>query len=562
MRFKPGTHYALLFLLTSSLAVAGEPIRIGATMSESGHLSTQGRAAANGYRLCEQHVNADGGLLGREIRFEILDDESDSDTAIALYEQLIVDDEVDAIMGPYGSTLTEAVAPVTERHHMVHISPLAATTSIWEQGREYLFMVLPPAELFLAGLIDLADQHGLERVAILTEDALFPRAAGSGAESLARERGMEVVFHEAYSTGSDDFTTWLERLDDHNIEVLAMAASSLGDFITIVEQMKAADIRIEMFGTSGAVSQFAESLGSAADFSYGLSAWEPTLDNPGIERFVTDYQARFEMAPSFHAAGAYGSCQLFAKAVEHTGSLESDKLRQALLELETTTVFGPYAVDERGYQVANQGLTIQWQHGEKAIVWPSDKAQTQPWHPTPSWSLHASELPPQQQVFWTRLERLCGKAFAGRVSDVTPFYSGVAEAESLIMHVLDCSEDRLHIPLHVDDNRSRNWILTQVDGSLRLKHDHRYPDGREEAISQYGGDAPVPGLASRQIFPADEHTAEILPERDDNFWFMDFVDEHTLQYGVHWPRKGHSIRLEFDLSVPVQTPPRPWGYEN
>ncbi len=562
MRLKPGTIFIAGMLMTWSLAMAEAPIRIGATMSESGHLSTQGQAAANGYRLCEQHVNADGGLLGREIRFEILDDQSDGDAAIALYEKLIVDHQVDAIMGPYGSTLTEAVAPVTEKHQMVHISPLAATTSIWEQGREYLFMVLPPAELFLAGLIDLADQRGLERVAILTEDVLFPRAAGSGAESLARESGMEVIFHEAYATGSEDFSAWLERLDEHDIDVLAMAASSLDDFISVVEQMKAADIRIEMFGTSGAVSQFAESLGNAADFSYGLSAWEPELDNPGIERFVDDYQARFDMAPSFHAAGAYGACQLFAKAVERIGSLESDDLRQALLELETTTVFGPYAVDERGYQVANQGLTIQWQHGEKAIVWPSEKAQAQSWYPTPSWSLRTSELPPEQQVFWTRLERLCGQAFAGRVSDVTPYYASVAEAERLIMHVMDCSEDRLHIPLHVDDNRSRNWILTQVDGSLRLKHDHRYPDGHEEAISQYGGDAPVPGLPTRQIFPADEHTAEILPERSDNFWFIDFIDENTLQYGVHWPRKGHSIRLEFDLGSPVQTPPRPWGYED
>lgn len=560
MLMKTVTSCAFSLLLFPLLAHANDPIHIGATMSKTGNLSTQGSAAANGYRLCEQHLNADGGLLGRDIHFEILDDRSDSDTAIALYEQLIVETGVDAIMGPYGSTLTEAVAPVTERHRMVHISPLAATSSIWEQDREYLFMVLPPAELFLAGLIDMADDRGLTRVAVLTEDALFPRAAGTGAEELARERGMNVVFHEAYPRGSEDFMPWLERVRDEQVEVLAMAASSLDNFITVVEQMQAADIDVQMFGTSGAVSQFAEALGDAADYNYGLSAWEPGLDNPGIDRFVTDYQDTFGMPPSFHAAGAYGSCQLFAAAVDQTGSLDADSLRQSLLNLETTTVFGPYAVDERGYQVANQGLFIQWQDGEKVIVWPAELAQAEARYPTPAWSERQSQLAPEQQAFWNRLQDLCGQAFPGRISDVTPYYAGVAEAEQLTMHVLECSQDRIHIPLHVDDNRSRNWILTHSDGTIRLKHDHRYPDGREEAISQYGGYAPVPGLPTRQIFPADEHTAKILPQRNDNFWFLDFTDDQTLQYGVHWPRKGHSIRLEFDLSTPIQPPPEPWGY--
>jgi len=118
-------------------------------MSETGAYSTQGIPARDGYRLCEMHVNEQGGVLGRDIEFLIYDDESDTETAIDLYERLITEDEVDAIMGPYGSTLTEAVAPVTERHRMVHVSPLAATSSIWEQGREYPLWCFPPQSFSL-----------------------------------------------------------------------------------------------------------------------------------------------------------------------------------------------------------------------------------------------------------------------------------------------------------------------------------------------------------------------------------------------------------------------------
>jgi len=360
-------------------------IVIGATMSQSGTYATQGQAAYNGYRLCESHLNRDGGLLGQDVTFLIQDDQSDSDRAIELYESLITESGVDAILGPYGSTLTEAVAPVTEKHRMVHVSPLAATTSIWEQGREYLFMVLPPAELFLAGFIDIADRKDIQRIAVLSEDQLFPRAAADGAAELARERGMDVRLKSSYTSGSDDFSEILQHMDDEGVEALAMAASNLDDFILLTEQMKDLDINLKMFGTSGAVDEYIEQLGEAGEYTYGLSAWEPTLPYPGIDEFTQEYQERFDRRPSFHAAGAYGSCQLFAQAVEQAGTLDADEVREVLLEMETTTLFGPYAVDERGYQTANQGVFIQWQDGDKVVVWPDDLASDSPRFPTPTW---------------------------------------------------------------------------------------------------------------------------------------------------------------------------------
>jgi branched-chain amino acid transport system substrate-binding protein len=365
---------------------APPPIRIGATMSETGALSTQGVAARNGYRLCERDANADGGVLGRSVEMIILDDQSDAELAARLYERLIAQDGVDLILGPYGSTHTEAVAPVTERHRMVHISPLAATSSIWEQGRQYLFMVLPPAELFLAGLIDLAAQRGLASVAVIQEDALFPRAAGAGAADRARERGLDVVVHETYPRGTQDFGPLLRRIQDEGTEVVAMAASSLGDFVTVVRQMREHGVAPAMFGTSGAVAEFQQALGADAEYAYGLSAWEPSVPNPGAGGFTRDYRAEFGIEPSFHAAGAYGACQLLLEAVDRAGSLEADAVRRTLLALQTTTVFGAFAVDERGYQTAHRGLLVQWQDGRKEVVWPEDVATAEPRFPTPPWS--------------------------------------------------------------------------------------------------------------------------------------------------------------------------------
>jgi branched-chain amino acid transport system substrate-binding protein len=365
---------------------AQQPIRIGATMAQTGTLATQGGPATNGYLLCQKHVNEKGGLLGRKVEFLIYDDKSDGKFASELYEKLITEDKVDAVMGPYGSTHTEAVADVIEKHRKVHIAPLSATTSIWEKGRRYIFMQLPPADLFLAGLIDIGADKGLKSVAIIQEDALFPKAAGKGAVERAKKKGMEVVLHETYPKGTKDFSPILAKVKAANVDVFGMAASSLGDFIIVARQMKEQGINVKMFGNTGAVAEFGQELGKTAEFAYGLSAWEPSLPYPGVKEFVAAYEKEFNKAPSFHAAGAYAGCQLLVEAARQAGSLDPDKLREQLLKLKTKTIFADYAVDERGFQTANNGLFVQWQDGAKVVVWPTELASAKARFPTPEWS--------------------------------------------------------------------------------------------------------------------------------------------------------------------------------
>lgn len=172
----------------------------------------------------------------------------------------------------------------------------------------------------------------------------------------------------------------------------------------------------------------------------------------------------------------------------------------------------------------------------------------------------AMEIAPEQLAFWENIQAHCGNAYRGELADATPYYQSF-EADEITIHVRECSESLTHISLHLDNDHSRNLLLTKAEGTLRLKHDHRNEDGSEKEVTQYGGDAPKPGLETRQIFEADAHTSGMLPKRSDNFWFLDLMDAETLAYGVHWPKQGHSIRMEFDLTEPVEAPPAPWGYE-
>ena len=174
--------------------------------------------------------------------------------------------------------------------------------------------------------------------------------------------------------------------------------------------------------------------------------------------------------------------------------------------------------------------------------------------------LAAHALPPEQEAFWQQLRSLCGQAFAGKMVESTSATDAQFAEQTLVMHVRDCGESEVRIPIHVGVNRSRTWIITRSASGLRLKHDHRHEDGTEDKITQYGGDTRSSGSATRQDFAADAFTAKLLPASKDNVWSFVIVPGETMSYALRRESDGRRIRFEFDLKQAVAAPPAPWGH--
>jgi branched-chain amino acid transport system substrate-binding protein len=165
------------------------------------------------------------------------------------------------------------------------------------------------------------------------------------------------------------------------------AATYFDDVVAITRQMKDLDVNVKMFGSTvgGDLPEYYKVLGKTAEYVYGASLWEPSLPYPGARAFAESFEKEFGHPPSYHAAAAYAGCQLFVDAAGKAGSLEGEKLRGELLKLRTQTIFGNYAVDERGFQVGHKMVTIQWQNGKQVVVWPEEVASGKARFPTPAW---------------------------------------------------------------------------------------------------------------------------------------------------------------------------------
>jgi branched-chain amino acid transport system substrate-binding protein len=367
-------------------ADAQTPIKIGASMSVTGTYAKPGSYQKEGYDVCIDELNGKGGLLGRKVELVIYDDQSQPATAVKLYEKLITEDKVDAVMGPYSSAVSEAVANVTEKYKKVMVAPLAATTSIFKKGRKYIFMVITPAENYLDGLIDMAAKRGLKTVAIINEDTLFPKASAAGTAEAAKKRGMQVVLQEAYPKGNTDFSALLVKIKAANPDVIA-AGTYFDDAVAITRQMKELNVNPKMFGLTvgGDLPEFYDLLKQNAEYIYGSTQWDESLPYPGQKEFLAAYTKKFKHEPSYHAAAGYAGCLIYGEAVKRAGTLDADRVREQLLKMEIKTAFGDYKVEADGFQVAHKMVMLQWQDGKRVVVWPDELASGKMRYPTPEW---------------------------------------------------------------------------------------------------------------------------------------------------------------------------------
>jgi branched-chain amino acid transport system substrate-binding protein len=347
-----------------------------------------------------KHTNEKGAVLGRKLELLVEDDQSQPAAAARIYERLITQDKVDAILGPFSSAIVEAVADVSEKHRMPMVTA-ATATAIFRKGRKYVYMVYPPAEVQFEGFIDLAARKGLKTIAVINEDTVYPRAVAQGAMELARKKGLRLVFTEAYPQGTTDFAGALRKLAALDPDLVA-AGTYFEDAVAITRQMKDLGVNPRMYGAAlgSELPKFHDVLAGSAEFVYGPTPWTPELvtiragglipiarQYPGAREFVESYRREFNGAdPSYLAAAGHAICQVLVEAISRAGSLDGAKVRDAILKLDLNTVFGAFKVDQDGIQIAHKMLLFQWQDGKKVIVWPEELAPGKPRFPTPPWN--------------------------------------------------------------------------------------------------------------------------------------------------------------------------------
>ena len=352
-------------------------------MSLSGQFSSQGSQALQGVLCWVEDTNSRGGLScsGRTLPVRLIhhDDESSPSVARAVTRKLIVDDQVDILLGPYSSSLTLASASVTEEYGRVIWNQGGASDEIYRRGFKSVVGILTPASRYLEGVIDLLmeNESKARRVAILASaQGSFPKAVVTGMQTHARHLGWQIVYEQSYLPPEHDFPNLVAQIKDIKADVV-VGVGRIQDDLALGRELESARVDAEaLVLVAAGIAQFGTELGISAEGFIGPSQWEPgALYPPDFGPSANDLARRhkgFGMDGGDYAmAQAYAGGLVSEHCLLEAGALDDGLLRNAASNAEFTTFYGPFKIDpQTGAQVGRPVMLVQWQKGKKVVVWP------------------------------------------------------------------------------------------------------------------------------------------------------------------------------------------------
>jgi branched-chain amino acid transport system substrate-binding protein len=371
-------------IATSSFAAAMDcdTITLGSAISLTGKYATNGVHAKNGYEFAIQKIKENGGIKvdGKCYNFEVIyyDDESKGDRGATLAERLM-------------SGLTKAIAPVTEKYQIPMVEAEGASRSLFNKGYKYLFAVLSTSEQYLASAVTLAAEKAKEagkdpssvKVAIAVENDPFSLDIRAGVSEDAAKYGMNVVIDEKLPRDLSDMSAILTKVKLVKPDLLIVSGHSKGA-ATAVRQIGEQRISVPMIAiTHCEAADVTGNFGKAANDILCSTQWAETLtyEDP-IFGSAANYEKEFKAAYSEYAekkvpyqtAQASAAVYVFKDAFERAGSLDKEKVRDAISATDLSTFYGQIKFSEAGNNIAKPMVLRQIQDGAYNVVAPSEFA--------------------------------------------------------------------------------------------------------------------------------------------------------------------------------------------
>lgn len=367
-------------------ALGAEPIVIGVALSQTGNLADSAEHYRKALELWGEQVNQKGGLLSRPVEFKTYDDRSDPATAARLYERLITNDNVDLLISPFGSAQSATATAVAEKHRRVIINGGGASEKIHQRGFKYVFQTAARISAYIEGVVPMAQEHGYKSIVFISRDYSAARDMEAALRKNIEGTGIELKMVEYFPAGSADFSSYIAKARQIDPDIW-LSVGYPNEAIEMVRQMRATNYLPKMFIHNGVAQEdFIKAAGKDGEYAFGMSLYEPELKTRGNDEFVKAFEEKWNYKPGYYAAFGWAAVKVLEEAVRKTGSLDQDKLRETLLNLETETALGPYKVDSTGLQVGIKGLLVQVRDGERKIVWPKTLATAEAKLPMPPWS--------------------------------------------------------------------------------------------------------------------------------------------------------------------------------
>jgi branched-chain amino acid transport system substrate-binding protein len=356
------------------MSTTSAPIRIGYCLSLTGPLAGNSRSAQLAHNIWREDINNRGGLLGRLVELVCYDDGADASCVPGLYQRLMDEDEVDLVIGGYGTnTLLPAMPLIIERQRFfVGLMGLGVNNALAYPNYFAMTPTGPDTNAALTeGFFALAAEQRPRpaTVALVSADAEFSRNPILGAKANAERYNCRVVHEDTYPLTTRNFEPVIDAVAEVGCDLLLLC-SYLQDSVDLVRAIHAHPFRPKMVGGSMIGPQNTEvktALGPLLNGFVNYEYWAPVpkMMFSGVQDLLNTYQARattagVDLLGHYMAPLAYAQMQVVAQAVEATGSLDDDALSAFTRDAEFNTVMGDVRFGKNGEWAHPRVLQVQF----------------------------------------------------------------------------------------------------------------------------------------------------------------------------------------------------------
>ncbi|MGN8546605.1 ABC transporter substrate-binding protein [Bradyrhizobium sp. 13971] len=383
-----------LLAAAPSGALAADTLKIG-VIAEAQAIA--GASIPQAAQLAADEINAKGGVDGRKIEIVSYDNHSSSADSVRAFQRAVNEDKVNVVISSYISEVVLALEPWASRLKTPFVTPGAASNEIsksvhadYEKNKYTFHGYLTSAALALsvcdAAKELLVDQKHMKTAVIMSEDAAWTKPLDVGYEECLPKIGLKVVDHIRFSPDTTDFTPIFNKVEGSKPDVIITGISHVGVQPTV--QWKNQQVPIPMFGISSQATNetFGKDTNDAAEgvLYQGVSGPNVAV-TPKSVPFAEGFKKRYGNYPSYAGYTAYDEVYYIADAVKRAGSVEADKMVDALEKTDWEGTIGrvqfygkndPFTHSIKYGKGLITGLMLQWQGGKQVAVWPKEVAKS------------------------------------------------------------------------------------------------------------------------------------------------------------------------------------------
>ena len=375
------------------------PILIGTSLSLTGDFSTDGQAFEKGYQIWANDVNKHGGILGRQVKLVILNDNSSPTQVDTNYTDLITVKHVDLTFGPFSSLLTAPAAEVAHRYGFAFVEGAGGSPLVFSEKLPNVFDVALPVANALDPLVNWlkslpAGQRPTSAAYPIANDP-FTILQVQRAQGFLQQAGISTSYSKIFPEEVPDFLPNANLVAGKKPQLVILGSTAVPTVASFVKAFAQQHFNPKiMLATAGPDqgAAFLSAVGGAAVANGVMvpNLWYPGYADPTSQAMVNEYVAKYggnASGVNADVAEAYSVGQITADAVTATGSLKGSKIIAYLHGNRTfPSVEGPVQFNNLGENVKAIAFVFQWQNGQFVQVLPANATGSKPiLYPKPNW---------------------------------------------------------------------------------------------------------------------------------------------------------------------------------